>query len=299
MIAAIDIGSNAVRLNIGNVIIRKGKPYVQKILLIRSPVRLGDDVFRDKQIGARKLEDLTKTLDAFGKLMEVYQVERYRVVATSAMRDAENSAEVIRQIRNATGFEIDPISGEEEASILFNIFRFAGDVNDTKLIADLGGGSTEIIIIKPNGEHKAKSFKVGAVRLLNGEVKEDEFDDLLRYVAKHCFEKRVHAIGSGGNISTLQSHFGDPLNKFMTIEQLQMAYDLLSPISADERISRYLLRPDRADVIVPAAEVFLRILQAAHCTRINVPQIGLSDGVILQLYQQYERNSLPNEESMI
>lgn len=286
MIAAIDIGSNAVRLNIGNVIIRKEKPYVQKILLIRSPVRLGEEVFKTHRIGQRKMEDLAKTMVAFRNLMEVHEVEKFRVVATSAMRDAENSAQVIGYIKDISGLNIEPISGAEEASILYNIFRFAGEAGDTKLIADLGGGSTEIIIIKSNGEHKSKSFQVGAVRLLNHEVKEEEFDAMLRYVEKHCFEKRVHAIGSGGNISTLQSHFGDPLNKFMTIEQLQMAHDLLLPINAEERISRYLLRPDRADVIVPASEVFLRILQAARCTRINVPQIGLSDGVILQLYQQ-------------
>lgn len=287
---AIDIGSNSVRLLIGNVVKKNGRPYVNKVSLVRTPVRLGEDVYANGVIGEQKSIDLINTIRAFALLADVYKANGMQACATAAMREATNAQTIIDRIKKETGIEIKIISGIEEAGLLRDLFRNAGQATDTKLFMDLGGGSLEISIMKPDGEYKSKSFKIGSVRLLDGKKREKEFKEAEQHIIKYVKNEAVYAIGSGGNINALKNHFGNANEKFISLIELRKALNLLLPLTAEERIARFQLRPDRADVIVPAAGVFIRMMETAGIDKIFVPEAGLSDAMILKMYMADAQN---------
>lgn len=290
--AAIDIGTNAARLLIKNIEQRpSGETKFRKVLFIRYPLRLGMDVFSVGRIGKERQKTMLRMIKGFRQMMRVYDVAGYRACATSAMRDASNGKSLIRKIEKKTGVHIDLIDGKEEAGILYsNRIESVPDKNGTFIYVDVGGGSTEITLIHQGKMVGSMSYNVGTVRLLNRAVKEGIIDGLkadmegmfVRYGA-------VNIIGSGGNINKLFRLAEDKSKKELKlpIASLRKLYDTLRPLSVDERMDRYGLKPDRADVIVPAAEIFLTIADAIGAEYVYVPTIGLADGIIDSLYMQY------------
>ncbi len=167
------------------------------------------------------------------------------------------------------------------------MFHNGGEETDIKLLIDLGGGSTEMTIVCPNGEVHSKSFKIGAVRMLQDKVSEKQWVKLRDFIKKFLPKGRIHCVGSGGNINVLKNYFSDPIDKYISLNRIRLAYDALKSLSIDERVNRYMLRPDRADVIVPAAQIFLKIMDNAGVDRIYVPKVGLSEGMILRMYRNH------------
>lgn len=288
--AAIDIGSNAVRLLIKCVNEENAPEIMSKVQLIRIPLRLGEDAFTTGVISAEKEKNLIRLMKAYKQLMKIYEVVDYRACATSAMRDARNGKEIVRRIARKTGIRVDIIGGQEEAHIVYDNHieqLFASGQN--YLYVDVGGGSTEINLIS-NGELKcSRSFNVGTVRMLSGMVKEEEKEALRTELIGLAAEyDSISIIGSGGNINKLfrLAEKKDKKSALLSVESLRKTYDTLKSLPLEQRIKQYKLKPDRADVIVPAAEIFLEIATHSKATGILVPTIGLSDGIIDSLYTQ-------------
>ena len=285
--AAIDIGSNAVRLLIKCVNEENAPELMSKVQLIRIPLRLGEDAFTMGVISAEKEKKLIRLMKAYKQLMKIYDVVDYRACATSAMRDARNGKDITRQIARKTGIRVDIIDGQEEAHIVYDNHieqLFASGQN--YLYVDVGGGSTEINLIS-NGELKnSRSYNIGTVRMLSGMVKEEEKEalrtDLIGLAAEYA---PISIIGSGGNINKL-FRLADKKASLLPVESLREIYEALQALPAEQRIKQYKLKPDRADVIVPAAEIFLEVATNVKATGIIVPTIGLSDGIIDSLYTQ-------------
>lgn len=294
-IAAIDIGSNAARLLIKSVIRQEdGSLYFQKQQFVRFPLRLGLDVFRSGKISELREGQFKRMMKAFRQLMIIYDVASYRACATSALRDAANGKKIIKEIKKDVGISIEIISGEEEADIIYNnhIERLlAMSANDEEkdmsyLYVDVGGGSTEVSFIA-DGELKAShSFNVGTLRLLGKTVTDSDIKAMCQEVKSFLMEgKRCTIIGSGGNINKLFRLVPKKqrLKERITVAQLEKLYKNLSALTIEQRMREYDLRADRADVIVPAAHLFLCIADAVSATDIIVPTIGLSDGIINEL----------------
>ena len=290
--AAIDIGSNAVRLLIKKVkedetVLNK---RLSKVLLLRVPLRLGFDVFSLGEVSETKAVKLRRLMKAFRQLMKIYDVTDYRACATSAMRDARNGKSIIKKILKDTGISIEVIDGQEEARMIYNNhIECMADRTGNYIYVDVGGGSTEINLIS-NGELKnSRSYNIGTVRMLSGMVKEEEKEalrtDLIGLAAEYA---PISIIGSGGNINKL-FRLADKKDKkasLLPVESLREIYEALQALPAEQRIKQYKLKPDRADVIVPAAEIFLEVATNVKATGIIVPTIGLSDGIIDSLYTQ-------------
>ena len=287
--AAIDIGSNAVRLLIADVIETEKDLSIKKLSLTRVPIRLGASVFDTGKITGSKAKSLAKTMKAFRYLIDVYNVKDFRACATSAMREADNSEEVIKMVEEFSGIHIDVINGHTEANLIFSTFKSQKlDPMKNYLYIDVGGGSTEITLLKHGKRVSARSFKIGTVRVLKDRVKPQLWDDMRQWVAKiTANETDVTAIGTGGNINRLfkMSHLG--YAELMTREQLETLHNSIKKMSFKQRVDKLRLRPDRADVIVPAGEIFTTVLEVAKIERISVPKIGLSDGIALYLYRQH------------
>lgn len=294
-IAAIDIGSNAARLLIKSVIRQEdGSLYFQKQQFVRFPLRLGLDVFRSGKISELREGQFKRMMKAFRQLMIIYDVASYRACATSALRDAANGKKIIKEIKKDVGISIEIISGEEEADIIYNnhIERLlAMSANDEEkdmsyLYVDVGGGSTEVSFIA-DGELKAShSFNVGTLRLLGETVTDSDIEAMCQEVKSFLMEgKRCTIIGSGGNINKIFRLVPKKqrLKERITVAQLEKLYKNLSALTIEQRMREYDLRADRADVIVPAAHLFLCIADAVSATDIIVPTIGLSDGIINEL----------------
>ena len=290
ILAAIDIGSNAARLLICEAI-KKGKEVsFNKLNLLRIPVRLGFDVFEKGSIGTQKKKMLINTIKAFNNLMKVYEVEHYMACATSAMRDAENAKEVIKEIKSETSIEIEVITGELEAEIIYenHIAEFL-DNNKSYLYIDVGGGSTEITLY-----HKGKiiiqsSFNIGTVRLLTNKVKDSTWDELketLKELAKKY--ENIIGIGSGGNINKIYAITGAKPGKSMSYDDIKDIYKEMEPLSIQERMDKYTIKEDRAEVIVPALKIHNAICKWANINEMHVPKIGLADGLIHHLYDMVE-----------
>ena len=286
--AAIDIGSNAVRLLIKCVNEENAPELMSKVQLIRIPLRLGEDAFTMGVISAEKEKKLIRLMKAYKQLMKIYDVVDYRACATSAMRDARNGKDITRQIARKTGIRVDIIDGQAHIVYDNHIEQlFASGQN--YLYVDVGGGSTEINLIS-NGELKnSRSYNIGTVRMLSGMVKEEEKEalrtDLIGLAAEYA---PISIIGSGGNINKL-FRLADKKDKkasLLPVESLREIYEALQALPAEQRIKQYKLKPDRADVIVPAAEIFLEVAMNVKATGIIVPTIGLSDGIIDSLYTQ-------------
>ncbi len=287
--AVIDIGSNAARLLFANAVKINGLTYVEKASLIRIPLRLGKDVFSKGKISQSRADDFVKTMKAYKLLIDVYKPYKYKVLATAALREAKNSDKIVEKVKKNSGLEIEVISGRREAEIIRSTNKL--DIDDKVnpfVFIDVGGGSTEISV-EINGELiRLRSFKIGTLRLLNNDysanVCNEIFDWLGDIKAKY---KTVHCIGSGGNINKINKLYGNSETKILLTSQLRQAYNTLGALSVEERMSRYGFRRDRADVIVPAAYIYLQILDFLQSDRIYVPKIGLADGMVHILHDQF------------
>lgn len=285
--AAIDIGSNGMRLLIAKVVEINGVTSVQKLSLTRVPIRLGEDVFNLGSISEDKKILFIKTIKAFKLLIEIYQVKDFRAVATSAMREAENGNEIALQIKEETGIDISLIDGKTEADLIFSTIHTQKiSKSDSYLFIDVGGGSTEITIFDQGIRAESKSFKIGTVRLLEKKVEEKDWDELNEWLKKVSdYNKNFTAIGTGGNINRYFKLSGNRHLKPVKYDLIKHIYEDLNSLTKEERAEKYRLRYDRADVIVPAGKIYLNVLKICGIKEIIVPKIGLSDGVVYHLYQ--------------
>jgi exopolyphosphatase/guanosine-5'-triphosphate,3'-diphosphate pyrophosphatase len=287
--AAIDIGSNAVRLLISNIIEQKDKPVIfKKNSLVRVPIRLGADVFLNGEISDFNQQRMLDTMQAFSLLMKSHGVARYKACATSAMREAGNRNQVTDAILRHCRINIDIIDGEEEAAIIAatDLHTFI-DPNKTYLYVDVGGGSTEFSIIHNALKVESKSFKIGTVRLLNDIVKNETWIELEKWIRTHTqFYEKIELIGSGGNINKIFKISGKELGKPLTYFYLSSYYQMLQNYSYEERITELNLNQDRADVIIPATRIYLSAMKWSGAKHIYVPKIGLSDGIIKSIYYE-------------
>ncbi len=292
--AAIDIGSNAVRLLIKHVEEDiNGVPHFSKVLLLRVPLRLGFDVFAMGKISEKKEKDMIRLMKSYRHLMKIYDVDNYRACATSAMRDAENGMHIIKRIRKKTDIPIEIIDGQEEAKMIYN--NHIEQMEDRKgnyMYVDVGGGSTEINLLSQGELICSRSYNIGTVRILNQAVKESEWNRLRTDMAELALSyPQTNLIGSGGNINKLYrlAEKKDKKQLRMTVTTLRQLHESLKGLSVEERMTQFNLKPDRADVIVPAGEIFLTIADLMQATYIYVPVIGLSDGIIDSLYARDTR----------
>lgn len=283
---AIDIGSNAIRLIITDVYQHHNKIQYKKISLVRVPIRLGEDVFTQGIISEQKLSLLTQAMAGFAHLMQAYSTKTYRACATSAMREAKNRVEVIKHIKAKTGIQIEIISGDEESSLIY-IGGVAEYINDNRdyLYVDVGGGSTEIILYSKNKKIAAKSFPIGTVRTISHAVKPTTKKEMVNWL-KTTLEQHPEPIliGSGGNINKFQKLIDNKAGKPIGLKKLQEIHDKLSLLTYEERLTGINLCPHRADVIVPAMDIFITIMKTVKAKKIIVPKTGLADGIIRQLY---------------
>ena len=293
--AAIDIGSNAVRILIANVIEIENKVFFQKNSLIRSPVRLGEDSFTLGEISDKSIKRVIKTLKAFKLLMDVHDVSHYKAFATSALREANNSLHVVKMIKKKSQIKVQIIDGSKEAEII-SFSKISDFINTQKtfLFVDVGGGSTEFTFINEGKNIISKSFKIGTVREINNLVDDRAWIAIKNWIKKNSKKyDKITLMGSGGNINKLfklsNTKEGKPLSK---IKLNQLYKDLLS-LSYEERIISYGLNTDRADVIVPAAKIYLKALEWSGGQKIYVPRFGLSDGMIKYIYNKLKKKSYP------
>ena len=287
--AAIDIGSNAVRLLVSQVLDIDGETYFQKVSFTRVPIRLGEDVFDKGKISDKKIKSLVRTMRAFWYLMDVQEVIDFRACATSAMREASNGKAVIEQIKEQANVDINLISGAEEADLIFgNFWHQKIDKKKNYLYVDVGGGSTELSIIKRGKRVKAKSFKIGTVRALKNKVKSSAWSDIKEWVKEELKEEnKLTGIGTGGNINRLYKMSSCKMNAPLTLQELKSLNDMVRSHSWEERISELRLKPDRADVIVHAAEIYIKTMELAGVKKMIVPRVGLSDGIIIDLFKKH------------
>lgn len=287
--AAIDIGSNAARLLINEVIDGDdGEPDFVKLNLVRVPLRLGFDVFETGTISQARADMLIETLKSYRHLLNAYGVTRFTACATSAMRDARNAAEILDRARRETGIEVEVVSGEKEASLIYeNHFAETFGKSGSFLYIDVGGGSTELTLFN-NGRLQAKrSFDIGTIRLLKGMVSAATWDEMKDYLKEQTKGLRdIRAIGSGGNINKVFSLSRKKEGKPLELEQLRDYHREMGSISVERRMKLYKLREDRADVIVHALSVYINAMRWAGCEEIHVPKIGLADGLIHHLYDE-------------
>ena len=287
-LAAIDIGSNAARLLISEVIQGTEEPEVNKLNLFRVPLRLGFDVFEYQRISEEKIQMMEETLLAFRHLLSAYQIEHCIACATSAMRDASNASEIIKRMKQKTGINIEVISGDMEANLIYeNHVAEHLDKEHDYLYIDVGGGSTELSFFQNGQLRQKKSFNIGTIRLLKDVVKDSEWTemkDFCKLVERSS--KEIIAIGSGGNINKIFSLSKKKEGKPLGIEMLRDYHREFSSVSLTERINKYKLREDRADVIVPALQIYVQVMKWAGADDIFVPKIGLADGLIRHLWDE-------------
>lgn len=288
--AAIDIGSNAVRLLFSHVHEQKGKAIFKKGELIRLPIRLGDDSFTKHEISQEKADKLVTAMKGFAELIKVFDVKGFKACATSAMRDAKNGDDIIKRIKKESGLDVEIIDGKTEAATIFsNHVEELLDPKHAYLYIDVGGGSTELTLISAGKALASKSFNIGTIRLLCDKVDKEEWENFKTWIKKNTAGiKPLTAIGSGGNINKLFKMTGKKENKHITYDKLKDMSDMLNAYTYDERVTVLGLNPDRADVIIPATKIVLTTMKHADIEKILVPQIGLSDGIIHLLYDEYK-----------
>lgn len=293
-LAAIDIGSNAARLLITEVVENeKGIPLFNKLNLIRVPLRLGFDVFETGTISKEKVNRIVETIKAYKHLLNIYEVKHLKACATSAMRDASNAQDILRKVKLETGIEIKIISGDEEASYIYeNHVAENLETGHTYLYIDVGGGSTELTFFS-NGKLSFKeSFNIGTIRLLKNQVSDSQWDEMKSYIKQRTKGYAdIIAIGSGGNINKVFSISKRKEGKPLQLELLKDYLKEFSSFSVQERMLLYKLREDRADVLVPALQIYVNVMRWAGATEIFVPKIGLADGLVHLLYDEIKRNA--------
>lgn len=291
-LAAIDIGSNAARLLITEVIaVKDGKPIFNKLNLVRVPLRLGFDVFTDKIISKERALMMLETMKAFRYLIAAYSVVAVKACATSAMRDASNADDIIEEVKKETGIQIEVITGEMEANLVYeNHIAENMDKDHSYMYIDVGGGSTELSFFSNGVLLLKKSFNIGTIRLLKNLVSENEWEEMkecIKNVTKG--QKEVVAIGSGGNINKIFSLSKRKDGKSLPLDLLRDYYRELESVPLEERIVKYSLRADRADVIVPALSIYINVMRWAGANEIYVPKIGLADGLIQHLWEEIKK----------
>ncbi len=288
-LAAIDIGSNAARLLITEVEENeKGIPQFNKLNLVRVPLRLGFDVFETGDIPKTKINKVVETIKAYKHLINIYEVKYLKACATSAMRDAKNAEDIIRKVKMETGIEIRVISGDEEASFIYENHIAENLAKDhSYLYIDVGGGSTELTFFNAGKLVFKESFNIGTIRLLKKQVPEKQWDEMKDYIKLGTKGKSdVIAIGSGGNINKVFSLSKRKEGKALSLELLRDYYKEFSGFTLEERMKFYKLREDRADVILPAIQIYINVMRWADIEEIYVPKIGLADGLVHMLYDE-------------
>ncbi|MDG4652352.1 exopolyphosphatase [Chryseobacterium arthrosphaerae] len=289
-IAAIDIGSNAARLLINEVKINNRKPEFIKLNLLRIPLRLGMDVFTIGKIGPEREKMVIDSMKIFSDLMKIYKVDHYRACATSAMRDAANGNEIISQVKETSGINIEIISGDEEATLIYENHVAEGlDKEFAYLYIDVGGGSTELTFYENGKMVYERSFNIGTIRLLNNLVTIDNWKEMKEEIRKNINSKKpIVAIGSGGNINKVFSMSKTKDGKPMSLSHLKKVHKEFNELSVEERMTKYSLREDRADVLVHALNIFNNIMSWSDINRIFVPKISVADGLIQNIYSQLQ-----------
>jgi exopolyphosphatase/guanosine-5'-triphosphate,3'-diphosphate pyrophosphatase len=292
ILASIDIGSNAVRLLFVNVYEGKNGPIFKKADLVRVPIRLGDDAFTVKKISQPKIDKLLLVMKSFRNLIDFYEVSGMRACATSALREATNAAEVVALIKKEAGLSIEVVDGQTEAQIIYaNHAAEDLDKSNDYLYIDVGGGSTELTLFSKDRIAASRSFNIGTIRLLNNLVAEARWDELKSWVRETLRERKrpLVAIGSGGNINKLFKMSRKKQDKPLSYEKLKQLHEFLEATPLERRVKELGLNPDRADVIVPAAKIFLTVMKLADIDKVFVPQIGMADGLIHLLYEEQKK----------
>lgn len=286
-LAAIDIGSNAIRFQVTNVTEYQGKHQFKRLEYVRFPLRLGNDVFKYKRIGPDKEDKFFRLMHAFKLLIHLYEAEDYYACATSAMREAENGHTIAEKVKQLLGLKIHIIDGEKEAELINNVVVSHLD-NDQYLHIDVGGGSTELNLIVNRQKWASKSFKAGSVRTLEHQGNAAILDEMSRWVKKKVakLEGPIAAIGTGGNINKVYELADRKGKLFLSEKQVHEVLDYVAGHSIEERINKLQLNPDRADVIIPATGIYLEAMKAAGCKKIMVPDVGLKDGIMQMLYER-------------
>jgi exopolyphosphatase/guanosine-5'-triphosphate,3'-diphosphate pyrophosphatase len=286
--AAIDIGSNAVRILVTNVVSYKKKTVFLKNALVRVPIRLGQDAFTNGKISDKNIKRMIKSMKAFKLLMEVHKVKDYLAFATSALREAKNGSYLVEKVLKKSGIKIEIIDGKKEAKIISNTNVF-DTINKEKtfLYVDIGGGSTEFSVLINGKRNQSKSFKIGTVRMLNSKVEQVTLDEAESWVRRHTLmHERIYLLGTGGNINKLHKIANINDNRPLSYLTLNTLYNQLDALTYEERIVDLGLNPDRSDVILLAAKLFIKILNWSGAKDIYVPKVGLSDGMIRELYKR-------------
>jgi exopolyphosphatase/guanosine-5'-triphosphate,3'-diphosphate pyrophosphatase len=287
--AAIDIGSNAVRLLIADIIENNASVSFKKNTLVRVPLRLGDDAFLDHRLSERKINDLLKTMQAFRNLMDVYKVVDYQAYATSAMREAKNGEEIAARIKSEANIELEIVNGQKEASIIYSS-HVEENIDKTKnyLYIDVGGGSTELSLFSAGELWASKSFNIGTIRMLDNQDTEESWKDMNEFLRENTKPfKLVSGIGTGGNINKLYRMSDEKDGAPLSFGKLKSLYQYLSSFSLKDRINVLGLNQDRADVIIPACEIYMTVMKAANIKNIYVPTVGLVDGIIQTLIEKH------------
>jgi exopolyphosphatase/guanosine-5'-triphosphate,3'-diphosphate pyrophosphatase len=285
---AIDIGTNAARLLVGEVVKQNGHSFVKKISYTRIPLRLGLDVFESGEISERKLAEFSKTIKAFKLISEVFHVEKIRACATSAMREANNGEMVKNHIFNETGIEIEIIGGEDEAQLIFSAFFLLDfDKSMPFVVIDVGGGSTEISVFESGQKTSSKSFQLGTIRLLKKKEKQNVWSEVRTWIEENVDTSKIHKVfATGGNINKLHKMLGLRFMEPLKYRDLDEIYGKLKDLTIEQRVEKFQLKEDRADVIVPACEIFKTLMEDLKVKELIIPRIGLSDGIIYDLYKQ-------------
>jgi exopolyphosphatase / guanosine-5'-triphosphate,3'-diphosphate pyrophosphatase len=293
--AAIDIGSNAVRLLIMSITPDQPEATFSKVLMIRVPLRLGQESFVDGKIGDKKAKKLIRLMKAFRHLLKVFDVTEYRVCATAAMREAKNAKELVKEIKNEAELKVEIIDGQEEAMIIYES-HFAYNLNEHQnyVFVDVGGGSTEISLLVNGALIQSKSYDIGTVRLLNDKVKSEEYDLMHRDLAELKEQYNIQDIfASGGNIIKLNVLAKGRKGRKLSLATLEKLNEELKQFTVEELIKKYKLKPDRADIITLAAGIYIDVAQCVGAKNFIVPQIGLIDGIIHMLYIKWkEKNEI-------
>jgi exopolyphosphatase/guanosine-5'-triphosphate,3'-diphosphate pyrophosphatase len=286
--AAIDIGSNAVRLLIADIIENNGSVSFKKNTLIRVPLRLGDDAFLDHKLSEKKTVDLLKTMRAFSQLMEVYKVVDYMGYATSAMREAKNGEEIAGQIKAESGLDIEIVHGQKEAGMIYaSHAEQTIDKSKNYLYIDVGGGSTELSFFSSGEMWASQSFNIGTIRMLDNQDTEENWNDMKDFIRENTKQfKVISGIGTGGNINKLYKLSEEKDKAPLTFGKLKALYSYLTSFSLKDRINVLGLNQDRADVIIPACEIYMTVMKWANIKNIYVPTVGLVDGVIQTLIEK-------------
>ena len=299
--AAIDIGSNAIRLLIKSIVQGDPSDSFTKVLMVRVPLRLGQESFLTGKINGEKEKQLIRLMKAFKHLMKVYNVTDYRACATAAMREAKNSNALVKEIRKETDIKVEVINGQEEASIIYES-HFGDNLNKEQnyIFVDVGGGSTEISLMVNVELQESKSYDIGTVRLLNDKVKSGEYERLDYDLSEIKEQYKINdIIGSGGNIIKLNSLAKTRKNTKLSLQKLEELNDTLKQFSVDDLIINYKMKPDRADVITFAGDIYIKVAKGVGASHIIVPTIGLADGIVHMLYVKWKEKNKVGETVII